>query len=117
MNSQYRMRPDWVMLGVSAEDGVYIFASSDLTEAELEAVADEHEVFSDSIFRRFEPINRRFYLRATMKTFTMVKGATYGEALRNLFNSWTPPEPERKAINEAPRGLPEPLSLDGDRDG
>jgi hypothetical protein len=107
MRDQFRIAPDWVMLGVSAEDGVYVYASSDLTQAELEAVADEMEMPTDGWFRRFEVINRRYIITATMKTITIAKGDTYGEAIRNLFGSWTPPEPESKGLPEGPRGLPE----------
>lgn len=98
--------PDWVMLGVAGDDGsVYIYASSDMTQAELEAVRDEPDLFDPYDASRTFRQDLRIILRAEMKTVTVVRGETYAQALRILLQGWTPPEPARPAISEAPKAL------------
>jgi hypothetical protein len=95
MTSGYFSTPDFVILGVQADDGVYVYASKDLTKAELEAITERREIDPDGIWRRFESGRTTIILTATMREVILVKGDTYAEAFRSLFASWTPPEPER----------------------
>lgn len=100
--SDEQIRPDFVILGVPAEDAVYVYASQDLTKAELEAVVEEERVRSLADWR---PPRREYTLTATMKAFTVARGETYADAFRALFESWTPPERRPYVLPGAPRSI------------
>ncbi len=86
------MMPDWVMLGVDlGEEGVCIYASSELTEAEL-LVVERFERLEDwpaSVLAHRSRIDY-IVLSANMKTYVWVRGATYADALHTLFGRWKP---------------------------
>lgn len=101
------MLPDWVILGTANRDGdgVIIYASADLTEAELRVV--ERSDLSDGW-----PGPKEAFLRASrvdhvvmstkMKTYIWVRGATYEDALRTLFEQWEPKRQDRSAVGPQP---------------
>ena len=86
------MRPDFVLCGVSFDGGVVLFASETLTRAELETEVDEIEI--DPMRWTKDWISRptRRVLTATMRSYVMVRGATYREAMETLFTAWHPPD-------------------------
>lgn len=102
MTEQDRYLPDWVVLGAPAGDGkVVVYASKDLTHAEIQTTVDRDDVFMwpDS---RWEFSQRRIELTVGLKTYTVVVADTYEQAFRTLFDAWTPGPAERPAI-EAPQ--------------
>lgn len=94
--------PDWVVLGTPTTDGkVAIYASKDLTEAELRYEA-EHDY--DFLAMRTVLLSRRIELTVGMRTYTVVVADTYEQALRHLFDTWSP-EPDRPTIEPAQRAI------------
>lgn len=83
-----QQRPDFVILGVPHPDGVTVFASTDLRQAELEYEAEYVEQWG---LRAPIRAYHTYTLTAQMGTIHMVKAPDYGSALRTLFEQWTPP--------------------------
>lgn len=84
------------MLGVEHGDHVELFASSSLTQAQLESETER-------LFDPLDPYGFRQIPGRTMHTITavtpemvMVRAITWEEALRTLFGQWRPPD--RQAI-------------------
>jgi hypothetical protein len=105
------MLPDWVILGTAERDGgVVIYASTDLAEAELRVV--ERSDLSDGwpgpreAFARASRVDH-VVMSTKMKTYIWVRGATYRDALRTLFEQWEPKRQERPAVGPQP-ALPQP---------
>lgn len=108
MSNSVYMRPDWVILGVdNPPNGVFIIASSDLTVAELRAVRDEWSEWppNDGLFVR--ATSSVYELETTMRRYVWIQGTTYADAIRRLFEQWTPDQARRVAIGDQP-GLPSP---------
>ena len=83
-------RPDWVMCGVqNPAGGVRLLASSELTQAELEAQIDRPDIFHDPLFGP-SPVTQRLNLTAEMRTFTMIEAPDYPAAFQALFKHWSP---------------------------
>lgn len=82
--------PNWVMVGTTQPDGtVVILASTDLSQAEL-----RHEtewLWDDLGPRRLHRLAFSWCeLTVRMGTYVMASGSTYEEALRRLFEHWSP---------------------------
>lgn len=114
-------RPDWVMLGVQHENGVLVFASNMLSQAELRAEYDRYEDITNGPFLFARPLRARFFIEAEMKQYVMIFGADYADAIRRLFDEWsptdtsTPPPPE---IDDDRAALTSPRAIEaGDRRG
>jgi hypothetical protein len=79
------------MFGVATDEDVFILASRDLTQVELEAVYEEQyeEIFG--LDRRLL-VDRQQYVdfQGQAHTFFRARGATYAEAVRVLFETWNP---------------------------
>lgn len=93
------VRPDWVMLGAPYGDGVMILASLTLSRAELEAVADEYDLFDPYTVRA---THTRFTLTVEMPRFTIVMAPDYPTAFTNLFRQWSPRPAGRPAVEGRP---------------
>ena len=95
-NDTSRHRPDWVVFGTPEADGkVAVYASKDLTRAEIEARCESgvgYDLLDE--MRTFAIQVRRYTLTVEMKTFTMVVADSYPQAFEYLFRSWSP-EPDR----------------------
>jgi hypothetical protein len=89
---------DWVIIGVRGNDGVVVFASDTLTEAEL-ATETERVEYYGSFDSRI--INSYHTFRGEMRSYVTATGPNYGVALANLFGAWQPAEPV--GIEEARR--------------
>jgi hypothetical protein len=90
------MLPDWVVLGVRTDDGVIVIASTEMTQAELRYEVDlEHDFRSVTARAVPNRDTQRYHLTTTMKRFVMVMGATYAEAMTNLFGMWSPDDDQR----------------------
>lgn len=98
MSYGQHLSPDWVILGVSAPPGVMLYASSDLTEAELQVEMGDPS-FGDSWEVRARPTVTRVVMKTTMKTYVWVRGTDYADAIRTLFEHWSP---ERKGPQQLP---------------
>jgi len=109
--SSVAFKPEWVILGAGdviigdgPETHVAIYASTDLGYAELQAEIDDDPIC-------FGPGQRsslrHVTMSVTMRSYVVVYGATYEEALRILFERWKPERTERPAIGQQP-GLPTP---------
>lgn len=111
MNCQV-IAPDWVMLGVQAPDGVLVYASTDLTRAELEAKINRPGLFNLWEQDRFQAPPTVIEMQATMGSFVVAVGADYTEALRTLFEHWSPEDGDRRdPTHEQPSIEPTPLAL------
>jgi len=103
-NSQFMFRPDFVICGGPLDDGVRLFASKELTHAELQMVMESQDVFWDysSLIPDARVLtNRRITLSVHMRTFVIVDAPDYGTAFEYLFKDWSPDQPKRKAIDPA----------------
>lgn len=108
MNSMAYMSPDWVLLGVQADDKFHVYASDELNMAELEAVVRQPW---EELGYPYEPIERshlkHIRLGAELRRFTVTIGDSYADALSKLMNTWHPPETKRKKLPEGQRALDE----------
>jgi hypothetical protein len=116
--------PDWVMLGVpgpvdpavGAEEGVWLYASKDLTAAQLKAEVDE-EAERDWMEQAIEPgfllgalpppPRPIITITATLKSFVVVQAPDYPTAFEALFKRWRPEAAARAALPEGARKLEE----------
>jgi hypothetical protein len=93
--------PDWVVLGLPTGDGrVAVYASKELNQAELASEVDHDEIRLDRLWmsdRSYPPV-KRHTLSVEMRTYVIVVADTYPDALRRLFETWTP-EPDQPAIS------------------
>ncbi len=90
-------RPDWVMFGTPWSGGkVALLASKELTEAELVREVEEITDWYDNPIRE-EPV--RMELTVAMRTYTMVVADTYEQALKTLFDTWSPTQAAPKQIS------------------
>lgn len=95
------LRPRWMILGVDMEpDSVTIWFSDSPIEASVEVVRREPPIFEPDLFARPEVDHVLFTIKT--KTYRWVKGATYEEALRRLFDSWTPTDQREPAVGPQP---------------
>ena len=94
------MGPDFVIVGVPADDGgVYVYASDHLWEVSFSMECDPI-YYSDGYTRRIvDPGPRTFTIQTTGGNLLVAKGRTYGEAIQALFRDWQPTRPD-------PKGLP-----------
>lgn len=93
-------RPDFVMVGLPRADGVELWASTELSYAELEAETrfrqyadyDLGELFASPWYPPPEPVSRQVTLRAGLGKFVIVRAPTYREALAALLarDDWSP---------------------------
>ena len=98
-----QQRPDWVVLGVQQGAKVAVYASKELTDAELRYEVDRYEEI------RWDPRfvvgpRPRIEMEVRMNTFIVVVADTYEQAFRRLFDTWSP-EPERMAIETSQRAI------------
>lgn len=96
------LRPEWVILGAPQPDGsVMIFASSELSTAELKAEVKTHDIRSTDSWPVRKTVEPTYTLTVVMPNFVMIHAPTYADALKHLFTKWSPPEPGvRPAINQ-----------------
>ncbi|MCX5066629.1 hypothetical protein OOJ91_12145 [Micromonospora lupini] len=99
-----RRGPDWVLYGERLADGqAAVFASTELTGAELRYERDM--LFPvDSLYAP-ERDKTRIYLTVQMKAYVMVVADTYQQAMRSLFDEWSP-DGDQLALPAAPDGGP-----------
>lgn len=85
-------RPDWVMCGIPWPEGgkVSIIASTELSQAELEAQRDAFDLDPFDVLGPFRMGPMRYTLRVEMHRFVIVVADTYEQAFRSLFEQWTP---------------------------
>lgn len=94
-NEQYR--PDFVMVGLPAPGGVELWASTELSYAELEAVTRYRPYEFEELIGRIDyppptQVSRTITLRAGIGKFVIVRAPTYPEALAALLRhpGWGP---------------------------
>lgn len=85
-------RPDWVMFGVSCPpNGVALYASSTLSQAELDAHVEEVPYWEEvDAFASRAPLVRSFSIRSVMAEIVCVVAPDYATALRRLLTEWSP---------------------------
>jgi hypothetical protein len=77
--------PDWTITGAPYGDGrVAVWASKNLTDAQIVSTAGRHS------------------MELTMEDFVVFVAPTYEEALRALFESWSPTDDPRPAVAAGP---------------
>jgi hypothetical protein len=81
--------PNWVILGVTVEDGVMVVASTTLTEAVLRYQVTELEAVQEFMSIR-APMSRHMRIETGMHNMVMIRERTYGRALRRLWELWDP---------------------------
>ncbi|HKU53030.1 MAG TPA: hypothetical protein VJQ25_11215 [Nitrospira sp.] len=101
----YIHAPDWVMLGVTVDDGVLVFASDELTQAELREEVDV-DIMAFGTVHVVDAL-KHYELNAETRSFTWARGATYAEAIQTLMRTWAPSTRPTRAINEGIRELNE----------
>lgn len=100
-------KPDFVMFGIQEpHGGVILFASTQLTQAELKSEVDGYmssckgcgypDVHTSC--RGMHIPVRVTTLKVGIAQFTMIRAETYGGALRSLMETWQPPEPRRMQL-------------------
>lgn len=80
-------RPDFVLVGMPARDGVELWASTELTEAELKAEITFRSYEVEELLDRGGhpgPASTAYTLRAGLRKFVIVRAVTYREALAAL---------------------------------
>lgn len=93
-------RPDWVMLGVPQPNGKgAIFASTDLTEAELRHETEMDKWARWSLVPPTRHLVTRIFLEVQMRTYVMVVADTYAEALATLLREWKPERQSQHALD------------------
>ena len=93
------VRPAWVILGTPVGNGqVAVYASKDLNDAVLTRELDEELGWGlDARSPHWLPGPQRIELTVGMRTYTVVVADTYQQALRTLFDTWSP-DPARPAL-------------------
>lgn len=108
-NSQFIFRPDFVICGGPLETGgVRLFASKELTHAELSAVMQYQDLYWDyaSLIPDARALTyQRITLSVHMKTFVIIDAPDYKSAFEHLFKDWSPDHPARKAIGPKDLGI------------
>jgi hypothetical protein len=95
--------PDWILLGAPIEGGdvgqrVQVFASDELTEAELKVeVHHPDPVWIGDWYTQNRASLTEVRISATGKSYATAWGDTYEEAIANLMKFWAPKEPGRPA--------------------
>jgi hypothetical protein len=94
-------RPDFVLFGIADPfGGVILFASDQMSQAELESKIQGFDLIPVGRALARVP-DRRTTLKVEMRSFTMIRADTYGDALRSLMETWRPPEPGTRPALEA----------------
>lgn len=92
-------KPDFVIVGVNYQDGVMVFASDTLTEAELQTRVvelDELPTFQGKV----QPRRVEHTVNVKTQDFRQATGRTYAEAMSNLFHQWHPRERDHRSIHD-----------------
>lgn len=104
------LRPDFVLFGLPDQSGagVLLFASSHLTQAQLQEKVTGY--LSDCEGKHGYPVTledncrtmhvpvRRTTVRVELADYALIRASTYVEALMSLGDAWSPPEPGGSAI-------------------
>lgn len=90
-------KPDFVIIGTHYQDGVMVFASDTLTEAELRTITTHEEVVSAQA-KEYLP-KRHHELEVGFEDYRQATGRTYAEAMSNLFHQWHPHERDQRSIH------------------
>ena len=106
MGSRVGMNPEWVLFGEPVPNGVVVYASDSLGEAELRAVVLDGRGRVASSGGDAAGL-RGVFVMGNMRTQW---GPTYGEAIRTLFANWSPGE-------QAALPPPEPAALESPEAG
>jgi hypothetical protein len=85
-----RSRPDWVMVGVSHDGGVTLYASRELNYAELVYEADYDEAFFGYEAAVAVKTSARHRLTADLRTFVLIQAPDYPAAFTRLWGVWSP---------------------------
>lgn len=100
--------PDFVLVLVREGDQHLIYASRELTHAQLDAIVENRP--GDLRDPLEHGVLVHFRLSATLKTYVVAAGSSYPEAFQTLFETWHPDDqsgdgamPEIEGIRELPR--------------
>lgn len=93
--------PEWVMLGIDQPEGVCVFASRTLSIAELRSALNHVTITKDGESRK-NTFEAAWELAVTMDEVYWATGTDYGDAIRRLFEEWSPDASDA-------RGLPMPV--------
>lgn len=102
----HQSRPDFVILGMPfpEHDQYMVWASDNLTQAELEIQAEYVSSFSSL---RSHRVWDNIELTVGMHSIIRIIGNSYAECLMKLFNTWTPrQERVTPEIGRSPASLP-----------
>lgn len=98
------MTPDWVIVGISDDMGVMLYASIDLRDAELRYEIREREIRDQDLLVSYSQMAHS-YLTVDMRKYVVVRAATYQEAMAKLFAFWRPEPAHREALEPPWRAL------------
>lgn len=84
-------RPDWMVLGVIAQqhNQVWVIASNELYDGEIEEDTEMEEIVG-SVLRRFVTGRTTTQFTTKMRTYQIAMGADFSEAMSNLLRAWSP---------------------------
>lgn len=97
--------PDFVLVGIPADDGVFVYASDHLWAAEFHV--DSEAIDTGWPGHRVIQGPSTITITTTGGDLRVAKGRTYGEAITALFRDWQPKDPERKGLPAATPELEE----------
>jgi hypothetical protein len=95
MNTAVSLHPDWVMLGVSRQDGsVWLIASNELSSGELSSEIDYDDVWDTWA----QPLRRittsvQYRVTAELRTYVLITAPNYTAAFDVLLRQWRPDSP------------------------
>lgn len=99
-------KPDFVIVGVNYQDGVMVFASDSLTEAQLETKVTELDELP-TFQGKMRPSGVAHTVTVKSNDFKTATGRTYAEAMSNLFHQWHPRERDHRSIHDRmPKAMP-----------
>jgi hypothetical protein len=85
-------RPDWLLFGARMGGACVAFGSTEVTQIEVSFIYED-DGWMDTMFGtvcRVRSGVARVQVGGSMRNIAWATGATYGEAVKTLFESWDP---------------------------
>ncbi|GAA3877969.1 hypothetical protein GCM10022243_48340 [Saccharothrix violaceirubra] len=91
-----RSIPSWVMFGVERPGHVVLFASNELTQAELRS-----HVLGEPLLWESSPVEWEYVLTTTTSSFVKILAPDWPAAFKGPFARWSPDAQNRDTTNPA----------------
>jgi hypothetical protein len=86
----YQVQPDWVMVGAPHGEQVALYASKELTRAQLVTEMVKAPTYADLFGPMLVPPRYEHTVSVVMLTYVVMVGNTYGDCLAGLMRIWSP---------------------------